>query len=139
MNVTPYLNFDGRCEQALEFYAKAIDARVEMTMRYSDSPEPPPPGMVKPGSDHKIMHTQFRVGTALVMASDGYCGDAPEFKGVSLSLAADDEATARRWFDGLAAGGKIEMPLGKTFWSPCFGMVTDRFGLMWMVTVEQPQ
>jgi PhnB protein len=108
-----------------------------MTMRFKDSPEPPPPGMVPPGYENKIMQTAFRVGDTVVMASDG-CEEGAGFKGFSLSLTLGTEAEARRAFDALAEGGQVTMPIGRTFWSPCFGMLTDRFGVGWMVTVPTP-
>jgi PhnB protein len=132
--VQPYLFFNGRCEEAVEFYRTALGAEVQMTMRYRESPEPPPPGMVPDGWDEKIMHTSFKIGDSVIMASDGP-SEGSGFQGFSLSLAVPDEAAARRAFDALAKGGKVEMPLGKTFWSPCFGMLTDRFGLGWMISV----
>ena len=134
--ITPYLTFGGRCEEALEFYKKALGAEVEMLMRFNESPEPTPPGMLKKGFEKKVMHVSFRVRGVLLMASDG-CDDKSKFDGFRLSLALPSEADARRAFDALADGGSVEMPIGKTFWSPCFGMVTDRFGLGWMVTVPQ--
>ncbi len=133
--VQPYLFFAGRCEEALEFYRTAIGAQVQMRMRYEESPEAPPPGMVPPDWGKKIMHASFRVGDSLLMASDG-CGGIEKFAGVSLSLAFPTEAEATRAFAALADGGQVTMPLCRTFWSPCFGMVTDRFGLGWMVTVD---
>ena len=136
MAIEPYLFFNGCCEEAIEFYKKSLGAEVLMSMRYKESPEPPPPGMVPEGWDNKIMHTTLRIGDANLMASDG-CSDGPSFKGFSLSLTAANEADARRKFAALAAGGQVQMPLAKTFWSPCFGMVTDRFGVGWMVTVPQ--
>lgn len=138
MPIEPYLFFNGRCEEAIEFYKKALGAEVLMTMRYKESPEPPPPGMVPAGWDEKIMHSSLRVGNAGVMASDG-CSEGGKFGGFSLALTAADEADARKKFDALAQGGQVQMPLGKTFWSPCFGMVTDRFGVGWMVTVATTQ
>ena len=135
--ITPYLTFGGRCEEALEFYRKALGAEVEMLMRFNESPEPPPPGMLQAGFEKKVMHTTFRVRGVPLMASDG-CDDKSNFKGFRLSLALPTEADARRTFDALADGGSVQMPLAKTFWSPCFGMLTDRFGLGWMVTVNQP-
>jgi len=132
--IEPYLFFNGNCDQAVEFYRKTIGAEVEMTMRYKESPEPPPPGMVPPNWGDKIMHTSFRIGASRIMASDG-CTDKPGFSGFSLSLALATEAEAARAFAALAEGGKITMPLGKTFWSPCFGMLTDRFGIGWMISV----
>ena len=133
--IQPYLFFNGSCEEAIRFYEKALGAKVSMLMRVKDSPDPPPPGMYPPGSENKVMHAEIDVGGAKVMASDGCDLSGPSFKGFSLSLSARDEAEARRWFDALAAGGQVGMPLGKTFFSPCFGMVTDRFGVGWMVIV----
>jgi PhnB protein len=134
MPIEPYLFFNGCCEEAIEFYKKALGAEVLMLMRYKESPEPPPPGMVPAGWDNKIMHTTLRIGDANVMASDG-CSDGPNFKGFSLSLSVANEAEATSVFSALADGGQVQMPLTKTFWSPCFGMVTDRFGVGWMVSV----
>jgi len=136
MAIEPYLFFNGRCEQAIEFYRKALGAEVLMLMRYKESPEPPPPGMVPAGWDNKIMHTCLRIGDANVMASDG-CSEGGTFQGFSLALSVADEAAAQRAFTALSEGGQVQMPLGKTFWSPCFGMVADRFGVGWMVTVAQ--
>jgi len=136
MQVQAYLFFDGRCEEAVEFYRRALGAEVEMLMRYKDSPEPPPPGMVAPGSENKVMHASFRIGETTVMASDGDCsGGQLSFKGFSLSLAVPNEAEADRLFAALADGGQVQMPLGKTFWSPRFGMLADRFGVGWMINV----
>lgn len=137
MNVQPYLFFEGRAEEALQFYTKALDTKVDMLMRNRESPEPPPPDKVPPGTENKVMHASFHVGDTEVMMSDGFCSGKPQFNGFSLSIAAPDEATSRRYFDALAEGGKVTMPLGKTFWSPCFGMLTDRFGVGWMISVEQ--
>ncbi len=106
-----------------------------MLMRFKDSPEPHAPGMLPPGSENKVMHVSFRVGDTTVMASDGFCKGQTDFQGLSLSLTVSNEAEADRVFAALAEGGQVQMPLGKTFWSPRFGMVTDRFGLGWMVTV----
>jgi len=135
MRVETYLFFDGRCEEAIEFYKKVLGAEVTMLMRFKDSPEPPKPGMIPPGSENKIMHVSFRVGDTTVMASDGRCTGQANFQGFSLSLTVANEAEADRKFTALAEGGQVQMPLTKTFWSPRFGMVTDRFGLGWMVTV----
>ncbi|MEZ5405882.1 MAG: VOC family protein [Verrucomicrobiia bacterium] len=132
--IQPYLFFNGHCEEALEFYKNAVGAKVEMLMRFKDSPEPPPPGMVPPSYENKVMHASFRIGESVVMASDG-CGEGENFKGFSLSLAVPTEAEAKRVFDALTVGGQVTMPLAKTFWSPCFGMLTDRFGLGWMINV----
>ena len=130
-----YLFFNGRCEEAVEFYRKAIGAEVLFMMRYKESPEPPPPGRVPPGFENKIMHTSFRIGQTTVMASDGCSAEKANFHGFSLSVSVASEAEAERAFAALADGGKVEMPLTKTFWSPRFGMVEDRFGIGWMVSV----
>lgn len=135
--VQTYLFFNGNCEQAVEFYRRALGADVQMMMRYKESPEAPPPGAVPPDWDHKVMHVSFRVGQTVVMASDG-CMNQPGFGGFSLSLTMPTEAEAKKAFAALAEGGQVGMPLGKTFWSPCFGMLTDRFGIGWMVTVPSP-
>jgi PhnB protein len=136
MQVQPYLFFDGRCEEAVEFYKGALGAKVEMLMRFKEAPDQPPPGMVPPGSEDKVMHACFRIGDTAVMASDGRCQGQPSFQGFSLSLTAADEAEADRLFGALAEGGQVQMPLGKTFFSPRFGMVADRFGVSWMVVVQ---
>lgn len=138
MQVQPYLFFDGNCEEAVEFYRKALGAKVDMTMRYNESPEPPPPGMVPPGYENKVMHTSFHIGDSMIMASDD-CSGKPKFGGFSLSISVADAAAADRAFNALAEGGKVQMPLGETFWSPRFGMLTDRFGVGWMVSVETEQ
>lgn len=136
MQVQPYLFFDGRCEEAIGFYQRTLGAQLDMLMRYKESPETPPPGMVPPNFDDKVMHASFRIGDSVVMASDGCTSDAgPHFRGFSLSITAPDEAAARRMFDALGDGGRITMPLGKTFWSPCFGMLSDRYGIDWMIGV----
>jgi PhnB protein len=135
MQVQPYLFFDGRCEEALEFYRGKLGAQVEMLMRFKDTPEPPQPGMCPPGSENKVMHAAFRIGDTTVMASDGRCTGKPSFQGFSLSLTAPNEAEAERLFAGLGDGGQVQMPLAKTFFSPRFGMLADRFGVSWMVIV----
>ncbi|MBI1842111.1 MAG: VOC family protein [Verrucomicrobia bacterium] len=133
--VQPYLFFNGCCEQAVEFYRKAIGAEVLFTMRFKDSPEPHPPGMVPPGFENKIMHTSFRVGTTTLMASDGCSTEKANFGGFSLSISLGSAAEADRVFAALAEGGHVRMPMAKTFWSPRFGMVMDPFGVCWMVSV----
>ncbi len=133
--VQPYLFFNGTCEQALEFYRQALGAEILFMMRFKESPEPPPPGMVQPGTENNIMHASLRIGETVLMASDGCSTQKTSFQGFSLSLSVSDEAEAKRAFEALSAGGQVRMPLTKTFWSPCFGMVLDRFGIAWMVTV----
>lgn len=132
--IQPYLFFGGRCEEALEFYRSTLGAEMEIVMRFKDSPEPHPEGMVPPGFDDKILHATFRVGGSTIMASDG-CGSNSGFEGFSLSLTLPDAGDAERVFDALSEGGQVPMPLAKTFWSPLFGMVTDRFGVNWMITL----
>lgn len=136
MQIQPYLFFNGRCEEAIEFYRKALGAEVEMMMRFKDNPDPMPPGMLAPGFENKVMHASIRIGDAVIMASDGMAAGETDFKGFSLSIDAPDTAGVDRLFNALAAGGTVTMPAGKTFWSPWFGMVTDRFGVGWMVGVN---
>jgi PhnB protein len=134
MQVQPYLFFDGRCEEALEFYKRALGAEVQMLMRFKDNPEP----QANPtGAGDKIMHTSFRIGDSTVMASDGRCQGQPSFQGFALSLTASDDAEAERLFAALEDGGQVQMPLAKTFFSSRFGMVADRFGVPWMIVVAR--
>lgn len=126
--------FDGKCEEALEFYKRALGAEVNLLMRYKESPEPPPSGC-GPTDANKIMHAQFRIGETVIMGSDGRATGNPKFEGFALSLTVKTEADADKAFNALANGGKVEMPLGKTFFSARFGMVEDKFGVFWMVLV----
>src|SRR5882757_7702026 len=136
--VQPYLFFGGRCDEAIEFYKTALGAKVEMLLRFNESPEPVPAGMLAEGFEKKVMHSSFKVGEMTLMASDG-CGPADgKFDGFRLALSVPTEAEADRAFNALAEGGKVEMPLTKTFWSPRYGQVTDKFGLGWMVMVPAP-
>ena len=137
MAVTPYLFFDGRCEEALDFYKRTLGAEVGMLMRVKDSPQPPPAGTYPPGSENKIMHSSFRINGTTVMASDGCAQGKPKFEGFALSVDTKDEAIADRMFAALADGGKVQMPLGETFFARRFGMVADRFGVGWMIIVEK--
>ena len=132
MQIQPYLSFDGRCEEAIEFYRRTLGAKVEMLMRFKEAPEP---GMSPPEAGEKVMHSALRIGDSMVLASDGRCLGKPNFQGFALSLTAANEAEADRLFNALADGGQVQMPLAKTFFSPSFGMVADRFGVSWMVYV----
>jgi PhnB protein len=127
MAITPYLFFEGRAEEAMDFYVKALGAEVTMKMRFSEAPDPPPPGMLPPGSGNRIMHAEIRIAGEPLMVSDGF----------AVSLPAADGAQAQRFFDALAEGGTVQMPIGPTFWSPAFGMLQDRFGVSWMIGVQQ--
>lgn len=131
----PYLFFGGRCDEALAFYQAALGAEVEMRMRYQESPEPPPPGMLPPDWGSKVMHASLRIGTCRVMVSDG-CEAGTPFAGFSLSLALPEVTEVDRVFHALAEGGRVTMPLSTTFWSPRFGMLVDRFGIGWMVSLR---
>jgi PhnB protein len=135
MEIQPYLFYNGRAEEAIEFYKTALGAKVEMLMRNKESPDAPPPGMLPPGSEDKVMHATLSIGGKVVMVSDGHCSGQTEFKGFSLSITVPDAATADRYFTALAEDGEVRMPLTKTFFSPRFGMVADKFGVGWMVIV----
>jgi PhnB protein len=135
MQVQPYLFFDGRCEEAVEFYRRALGAEVTMLVRFKDSPDPQEPGMIPPGAGDKVMHMSFRIGDTTVLASDGRCEGRPSFQGFSLSLTVPNDAEAERLFAALADGGQVQMSLTKTFFSSRFGMVADRFGVSWMIYV----
>ncbi|WP_035608951.1 VOC family protein [Haloferula sp. BvORR071] len=137
MKIEPYLwGFNGRCEEAIEFYKKALGAEVQMLMRFGESPEKCEGGSTPP--DNNIMHSSIKIGDSVLMLSDGQCNEdvgTSKFTGMSLSLNPASEADAQKIFGSLSDGGQVMMPLGKTFWSPCFGMVTDRFGVAWMINV----
>jgi PhnB protein len=132
--IHPYLFFTGRCDEAIAFYKQALGAELRMLMRYNQSPQPAPPGMLPAGFEDKVMHAEITIQGAVVMLSDGNT-DKGKFDGFQLSLSYTAEADAKKAFNALAEGGSITMPLGKTFWSPCFGMLTDKFGLDWMISL----
>ena len=135
MKIEPYLFFNGRCDEALTFYKTVFGAEQTFLMRYKDSPEAPTMPL-PPGWGDKVMHANITIGDTQVMASDGCGAETPRFEGFSLSVTMPDAEAARRVFSALEAGGRVQMPLDKTFFSPCFGMVTDRFGVGWMVIVN---
>ncbi|HEX5509151.1 MAG TPA: VOC family protein [Pseudolabrys sp.] len=134
MQIDPYLFFDGRCDEAIEFYGKAVGAKTEMLMRYKDAPDQ---SMVTKGSENKVMHASLNIGGVRVLASDGHNKGNPKFEGFSLAITADAEPEAERMFNALSAGGEVTMPLAKTFFSPKFGMLKDKFGVNWMVLAQQ--
>ena len=136
MKIEPYLFFQGRCEEALDFYQTVFEAKKTMLMRYRESPEPPPMPL-PPGWEDKVMHAALEIGQTQLMASDGCGSESLNFEGFSLSVQLPDAGTATRVFDRLADGGEVRMPLEKTFFAPCFGMVVDRFGVGWMVIVSE--
>jgi PhnB protein len=138
MQVQPYLFFEGRCEEALTFYRERLGAQVIMLMRFKENPEAGKAETASgcslpPGTDEKIMHTAFTIGDSMLMASDGMCSGKAEFKGVSLSLSANDEQQAENYFSALSDGGQVQMPMTQTFFAKRFGMVQDKFGVSWMV------
>ena len=138
MQVQPYLFFEGRCEEAITFYRDYLGAQVVMMMRYSENPEA---GIaetasgcgIPPGSENTIMHSAFTIGDSMLMGSDGMCSGKPDFKGVSLSLTANDEQQAEKYFNALSNGGQVQMPMTQTYFAKRFGMVADKFGVSWMV------
>jgi PhnB protein len=132
--IQPYLFLDGRCDEAVEFYRRAVGAEVVMLMRYKDSPDP---GMAPPGMSDKVMHGNLKIGDSTILMSDGHGQGKPNFEGFALSLTVANEMEADKFFGALSQDGKVQMPLAKTFFSPRFGMLTDRFGVSWMVYVAQ--
>ena len=138
MLIEPYLMFNGRCGEAIDLYSKALGAELLFKMKYDEAPESCPEGSIPPGWSDKVMHSSMKVGETTIMMSDGNSAEAPKFNGVSLTISVKDEAEANRVFAGLGEGGSVVMPLGKTFFSPRFGMVNDKFGVSWMVIVPQP-
>ena len=133
-SIQTYLVFNGRCEEAIEFYRQKLGAEIVLQLRFKDAPNP---NMIAPGAENKIMHSTLKIGDSIVFASDGRCEKGVGFSGFSLSLAVKTEAEANQFFGALADGGQITMPLTKTFFSPRFGMVTDRFGVSWMIIIPQ--
>ena len=136
MQIQPYLFFDGRCEEALDFYKAAAGAKVEMLMRYKENPDRGDGSMEPPGAADKVMHASFKIGDTLILASDGHCTGKPRFDGFSLAISVKGEAEADKTYAALAKGGEASMPLTKTFFSPKFGMLRDKFGVNWMVMVD---
>ena len=134
MQIEPYLFFEGRCEEALKFYQAHIGAEVTMLMRFKESPDPE---ACPPGAEENVMHAVMQIGDSTVMVSDGQCDGYPSFQGFSLSIATSDTSEAEQLFNALCDGGEVVMPLAKTFWSPGFGMVKDKFGVSWMVNVME--
>lgn len=130
----PYLFFGGRCEEAVRFYERVLGAKVEMMMKFSDSPDAPPPGMIAPGFEHKVMHSSLSIGDSVLMCSDG-SNEQETSRNVSLSLSCRSNDEVDELYARLSDGGKQDMPPGKTFWSPYFGMLTDKFGIGWMLGV----
>ena len=134
MQLQPYLFFDGRCDEAIEFYKKTLGAKVEMLMRFKEAPDQ---SMISPGSAEKVMHSSIKIGDTMVLASDGRNTGNPNFQGFSLAISVKDEAEFDKTFNGLGNGGKVTMPPNKTFFSPRFGMLTDKFGVNWMMLVAK--
>jgi PhnB protein len=139
MQVQPYVFFNGRAAEAAEFYRKAVGAEVQMMVRFRDNPDPQMKANIAPGTEDKVMHMQLRIGETAILCSDGRCTGKTQFEGFALSLTVPDEAAADKMFQGLVDGGQVQMPLTKTFFSPRFGMLSDRFGLTWMVYVKPQQ
>jgi PhnB protein len=137
MPIQAYVNYNGRCDEAIAFYKQALGAEVEMVMRFRESPDPCPEGMLPANWDDKVMHSSMRIGDSVLMASDGMSSTPPKYDGITLSLQARTTDEADRLFNALADGGQVVMPIGPTFWSPKFGMVKDRFGVPWMVNTVQ--
>jgi len=130
MDVQPYLVFEGRCDEAIEFYKKAIDAKVDMLMRFKDAPDQ---SMVTPGNQDKVMHAAIRAGNTQLLMSDGHCTGNPNFSGIALALSTASDTDAERVFNALAVGGVVNVALTKTFFAKRFGMLVDKFGVGWMV------
>ena len=139
MAIQPYLFFNGRCEEAIEFYKKALGAKLQFMMRFNEAPDPMPEGMLPPGFENKVMHSELLIGDAVVMASDGTSSEQAPFRGVELALTAGSKQEAARWFNALSDGGEVKMPLGKSFFAESFGMLSDRFGVPWMVVFGAEQ
>ena len=130
MQVQPYLSFEGKCDDAIAFYKEAVDAEVQMLMRFKEAPDQ---SMITPESAEKVMHSALKIGESVVMASDGRCSGEPGFRGVTLSLSVKSPEDAEKYFKALSEGGHVGMPMSQTFFASRFGMLTDKFGVGWMV------
>ncbi len=139
MLVQPYVFFEGRCEEAFEYYREKLGATQIMLMRFRELPKPHPPDAIPPGGEDKVMHMSFRIGDTVINASDGRCHGSAEFRGFSLVIHVDTEQEADRYYRALEPDGQVLMPIGKTFFSPRYGMLVDKFGVMWMVIVRSPE
>jgi PhnB protein len=145
MSVGPYIFFDGTCEEAIAFYQQAVGAELLFRITFGEMPKDDATSEAEGcGSgfnwpDDKIMHANIRIAGGEVMMSDGnMCADKVKHTGYSISITTQDVNEGQRWFDNLAAGGDVTMPWGETFWAKGFGMLTDKFGIPWMVNVEKP-
>lgn len=133
LQLTPYLHFNGNCEEALNRYAQLLNGRVENLGRYKDAPFP-----VEEGHKNRVLHSEFYFDDNKFMACDIFPGmQAANSSNVILTLGLTNEERAHALFGQLAEGGKITMPLEKQFWGALFGQVTDRFGIQWMVNCEE--
>ena len=137
MHIAPYLFFNGNCAEALEFYREALGAEITFMMQFKDAPEPPPEGMNTPEMQNRIMHASWKIGDSEVMSSDGMPGESGNFQSMSLSINLTDIDAAKKYFNALAEGGSVQMPLAQTFFSPCFGTLRDKFGVAWMIYVGE--
>jgi PhnB protein len=135
MDIQPYVFFEGRAEEAIEFYKKTLGAKVEMLMRFKECPDPQP-GSIPAGAENKIMHAAVTIGDSTVLMSDGHCSGNAPFQGFSLTIRVANEVEAKKVFDALSAGGQVRMPLAKTFFASSFGMLADKFGMGWMVIAD---
>jgi PhnB protein len=132
-SVQPYVFFDGKCDEAIAFYSSAIGAKTQMLMRYKDCPDPQGKAACKPGTEDKVMHANVKIRDTEVLMADGHCGGNPKFEGFGLALQAKDNQDAEKLFAALSEGGNVMMPMSETFFAHRFGMVADKFGVMWMV------
>ena len=137
MHIQPYLDFNGRCDEAIEFYREALGAKVNLLMRFKDSPEPHSADSGSPDAENKVMHAAVQIGDTIIFMSDGRCSGNPKFQGINLSLSVSSDAEATQRFEALSQNGQVHMPLTKTFFSSGFGMLVDQFGVMWMIMVVQ--
>lgn len=133
IGVMPYITFQGNCEEALKFYKECLGGEILYMGRYGGSP------MAGQAPDDKIMHATLKVGDTHIMAADNMAPDPFAVGGnIALSVGTDDAGDAERMFNALAEGGRVTMPIAETFWAERFGMLTDKFGIDWMVNYEKP-
>ncbi len=136
MHLQPYLYFNGRCEEAINFYKTALGAKVNMMMRFRECP-PSQEMKMQPGVEEKVMHASVKIGDTDVLMSDGRCGGETKFDGFAVSISASSDVEAERIFAAISDGGKVSMPMNSTFFASRFGMANDRFGVAWMVLKQK--
>ena len=132
IGVNPYIAYKGTCQEAIDFYKQALGAELIFSQTWGESP------MSEAGFEDKIMHATIKIGDSTIMMCDDPRNETTG-SNISLAIGLNDKDIAHKYFDGLAEGGQVTMPLDKTFWAEAFGMLTDKFGINWMINCDAPK